>query len=54
MRIVNNKIISNRKVLFEYTPENYIIKMVLQNKLKCSNIEVDRTNDTLFVYWEKE
>ena len=54
--IVVNNILANEynSPVMEFLPEKYIIKNVLQNKLKCNNIMYDKSNEVLRVFWTKE
>lgn len=54
--IVVNNILANKNFYpeLEYLPEKYIIKNVLQNKLKCDKVELDNSNGVLKVFWIKE
>ena len=54
--IVVNNILSNQydSPLIEFLPEKFIIKNVLQNKLKCNKIMFDKSSEVLKVFWVKE
>ena len=54
MKIVNNVMKRNLDVPLEYMPDKYIVKMVLQKKLKCDMITSSKTDNVLFVNWVKE
>ena len=54
--IVVNNILTNEyeSPLVEFLPDKYIVKNVLQNKLKCNKIVLDKSNEVLKVFWVKE
>lgn len=58
MKIVNNILVQTSGTFyfnkFEYLPDKFIIKNVLQNKLKCDTIKLDKETGTLNIYWKKE
>ena len=55
MIIVNN-LLTNKNFYpeLEFLPEKYIIRNVLQSKLKCTKVELDQSNGVLKVFWTKE
>lgn len=55
MKIVNNIIQhSNSLMAFEYTPNLFILRNVLKNKLKCDNITTESSTGVIKVFWTKE
>lgn len=54
--IVVNNLLANKNFYpeLEFLPEKYIIRNVLQNKLKCTKVEFDKSNEVLKVFWSKE
>lgn len=52
MKVVNNIMTDNYNMpLCEFLPDKFIVKNVLQNKLKCDKIQVNNTNSCINVYW---
>jgi len=54
MFLVNNKLVGEYEYpIFDYMPDSFIIKNVLQNKLKCYKIETDKGDNIINVYWKR-